>query len=376
MGRLIRFILIILIFLVVATVLLVFVAFLRSLFALLFVLLLVLTIVDYFMRRYRNSVSSLNSAIRAVCDQEGAIVRVAHGFSRSGPVSSECYEFTRRLKMGEAPMSAAIMAGVPLQLRTAVAMENGRSMDDAQFDREAAEQQLESVDSTMMPIYGQFIYLLGTALVTSFVLTFLSMFILPTMRQLLDEFGLKFEFEAFVDLAGSFSIGVLLVVIVAASMPLLAALLGMRAPGILPMMPKRARRKAEFLQGLAAGYDARWPVERTLGLACDVYRKTFDGMTMAVMLRHVQSGVDPIHVVKNAGWLSRRESAWIDQSDAIRTAQVLRAIADQNLRDGAANLRSVMGVFYPIMVFLIGITVAVIVVGFFGALVGLISGLS
>lgn len=83
---------------------------LPSLFGALLAILLVFAVIDYSSRRYRNAVQTFNASMRAVCHHEGAINKVALAFSKSGPLSGPCYEYARRLMMGENPVDAAAMS--------------------------------------------------------------------------------------------------------------------------------------------------------------------------------------------------------------------------------------------------------------------------
>lgn len=339
-------------------------------------ILLVFAIVDYSSRRYRNHVRTFNSAVRSVCQHEGAIGKVALAFSRTGPLSGTCYEYTRRLMMGEGPIDAAVHARVPLQLQTAIAIETPTHAYDTERDQDVAETELENVDSTMMPVYGQFVYLIGATIVTVLVLSFLSVFIVPTMEQMFEEFGMDFVFEWAFSTAPVVSMLLFLAVVTMGVIPILNGMVGMRLPRLIPMLPRRAERKSEFLRGLADGFELGWPVGRTLAIAHAVARHPMDRHSLERIMRRVQDGMDPIESIRRGGWLDRREAAWIDQSNGPRSAQILRTIADQNVRDGTANLRWIMAIFYPVLIVMLGMTVALIVVGFFGTLVELISALS
>ena len=353
-----------------------YIALFPSLFAGLFAFLLVLAIVDYLARRNRNHVRSFNAALRSVCHQEGAIPKVSLAFSRSGPLSGACYEFTRRMMKGEPPLSAAVESGVPLQLRTAIALESPKEAYEWREDRRAAEVELATVDSTLMPVYGQFIYLIGTAFITTIVMVYLSVAVAPTLRRMLDEFGIDTSFEINMGIARVMSFSVLGCLSLFAMLSLAARFTVARTARWFPMTPRRAEMKSEYLRGLADGFDAGWPIDRTLEVARSVCIRPADRDVIANMIRWIKTGIDPINVLAAGGWLSAREAAWIDRSDPRRAAPLLRMIADQCIRDSSANLRWVMAWFYPIIIVLLGMNVAVIVIGFLGSLVGLIHGLS
>jgi hypothetical protein len=248
---------------------------LPSLLGILLVMLLVFALFDLAGGRYRMSVRTLNTSLRAVCHQEGAIEKVAVAFSRSGPVSGPCSEYAQRLSAGEEAVSAAISSGIPLQLSTAIALTTShpdserpaRDDEDEQYESSISSiaSELEVLDSTRMPVYGQFVYLTITAIVTCLVMAFMAIFFVPTIDSMLDEFGISAPVRRVFDYAPAIWLLLMLGVLLMIGIPILSRIrwFGLR-PKWMPMTPSLAQRRAELLVGLADGIDSGWPIGRTL----------------------------------------------------------------------------------------------------------------
>jgi hypothetical protein len=354
--------------------------FMPSLIGSLMVILLIFAIQDYSSRRYRIAVRTFNSAIRAVCQHEGAIGKVALAFSRSGPLSGPCYEYARRLMMGEDPIEAAGMARVPLQLRTAIALQSPTSTEKGlQRDLQRADTELALVDTTMMPVYGQFIYLTATALITCVVLGFMGSFILPKMEIFFREFNAtEMPFRWLFSTAPAICILFLLILVAVLVVPLLnrGHLLGVRLPGFVPRMPRLAERKAEILHGLADAIDAGWPIGRGLAIGHAISMHAYERHSLDHAMQLIEQGTDPALAIQRTGWVDADEATWLVGASPQRTAELLRTIADQNIRDARSNLRWMMAIFFPLLVLLLGLAVLAYAYGFFAALMELIRGLA
>ncbi len=353
---------------------------LPSLFGALMAILLVFAVIDYSSRRYRNAVQTFNASLRAVCHHEGAISKVAVAFSKSGPLSGPCYEYARRLMMGENPVDAAAMARVPLQLGTAVALQSPTPIEPDPLVEQTREfRKLDVADPNMMPAYGQFLYLTVTALVTCNVLIFMGMFVAPTLEVMHEEF---FETELpnrWMMRAGpAFWILSLLAFVIIIVVPLLnrGHLFGLRLPRWIPMLPRPGQQKADTLNGLADAIDAGWPMGRALAVAHTISTRSLERRSLEHSMILIERGEDPAVALNHAGLIDADESSWLTGATPKRTAELLRSIADQTQRDAHSNLRWLMAIFFPFLVLLIGITVAAYAYGFFGALTELINGLA
>lgn len=349
-----------------------------SLIGILMGLILLFAVFDMADRRYRFAARTFNSAVRAVCHHEGAVGKVAVAFSRRGPLRSPCYEYARRLMMGEHPVDAAAMARVPLQLSTAVALESPDLELHAKIAHQSRDFELQIRDTSAMPVYGQLMYLTTTACTTCLVLTFMAVFIVPGFEKMFEEFEMDLPHAALLKGTPALWILAFVAAVVLLVVPLLnrGHLFKMKLGRWLPMMPSLAERKAEMLCGLADAIDAGWPMGRALAVAHTIAIRRDERQSLEIAMQLINQGLPPSAAIGRAGWVSAAEESWLIDASPQRTAELLRVIADQNIRDARANLRWLMSVFFPVIVLMLGVAVLTFAYGFFGTLMELISGLS
>ena len=90
----------------------------------------------------------------------------------------------------------------------------------------------------------------------------------------------------------------------------------------------------------------------------------------------IERGVEPAIAMHRTGWIDADEAEWLSGAPRQRTAQLLRTIADQNIRDARSNLRWIMAIFFPCLITLLGLAVLAYAYGFFASLMELIHGLA
>jgi len=90
----------------------------------------------------------------------------------------------------------------------------------------------------------------------------------------------------------------------------------------------------------------------------------------------IERGTEPAVAIYHAGWIEADEASWLSGASSQRTAELLRIIADQNIRDARSNLRWMMAIFFPVLVVLLGLSVLAFAYAFFATLMGLINGLA
>lgn len=360
-------------------VLLVFGVMLPSLVSCLMVILLMFAVADFLVRRRRNTIRTFNSAVRAVCQHEGAITKVAIAFSRSGALSGPCYEYARRLMKGEDPVEAAGRSHVPLQLQTAVALRTPPREKSAGEYGEVVSSEVSKMGMDTMPAYGQIIYLTVTALVTCFVLTFMRVFILPTFDAMFEEFfGDRMPNRWLFSLTPAIIVLALITLVVVVLIPVLnrGHFFGVTLPRWIPSMPQHAERNAETLHGLADAIEAGWSYGKALSVAHSIAIKPRDRISLEHAMRGIQRGLEPVYAFHETGWIDRSEAAWLVGASADRTVGLLRNIADQKVRDARANLRWFNAIFFPFLVLLMGAAVLAFAYGVFGALMRISGGLA
>ncbi len=362
-----------------------------SLIGFLIAWLIVIAINDFYKRRYRQAVRTFNSAVQAVAHQEGVIKKVVLGFAAGGALSRSCYQYALCLGAGEDAIKAAARCRIPLQLTTAVAMIQGRN--EAALETKPASgrqtsprdqvgrRQLEShwLDSAAVPAYGHVLYLIMTAIVTCVALMFMSIFVFPTMEKMFSEFGLKMPFEWLRKdhtptqiLLGIVSLALIIVT------PILTTgtFFGIPVPRWMPVSPQVIEEKSNFLRGLADAIDGGMTIDQALQLATAISIKSNERRSLQQANELIRCGVAPGEALRRTGWLSLGESEWLGGATAQRGADLLQWIADQRVRDARVNVRFMLSFVFPLFVVILGLAVMAYCVGFFGALVSLISGLS
>ena len=346
---------------------------LPSLISLLLGLILIVASIETAMQRRRIIVRDMNSALRAVCHKEGAIEKVAVAFSRGGPLSGPSYEYARRLMSGENPVDAAVASHVPLQLGTAVAMES----PSQNVAVAAAETGLLDRDTASMPVYAQLIYLVGTATVACLVLSFVALAVVPMFEVMMEEFGLDMTHGWLMNQTPSFFVVVFLAVTVLIVVPILykGSLFGARLSWI-PTLPAVALRRAEMLRGIADAVDSGWPIGRALAVGHTIALRRGQRQRLEVAMQMIEQGLPSHTALMRGGWITTQQERWFVDASPRRTADLMRTIADQSVRDAATNLQWLMSIFFPAVVIMIGIVTLAYAFGFFATLMGLIVGLS
>ncbi|QDT04050.1 hypothetical protein K227x_24360 [Rubripirellula lacrimiformis] len=394
--------------LLVLLTLLCFVYLLPSLFGLVLVTLLVFGVMDFASRRHLNATRAFNSTVRAVCHHDGAISKVAVAFSRSGPLAGPCYEYARRLMMGQDPIEAAARSRVPLQLGTAVAMQSpippkpnpsklgGIESGESDLDRKpiglpesalvASIDRIErsddiynmsanSIDSGWMPVYGQFLYLVVTASITCLVLSFMALFIVPTLEVMFEEFGMDMKDRWLMSARPAYWILFFLSFVVLIIVPIMSrgTILGWRLPMWFPITPRLAQHKSEVLNGLADAIDAGWPMGRALAVGHLISVRRYERRSLQRAMELIEQGRTPADSIHQTGWIGSSEAAWLEGASPVRTAQLLRNMAGQTVRDAHANLRWLMSIVFPALVLMLAAAVLMYGYGFFSSLFQLIS---
>ncbi|NNE00636.1 MAG: type II secretion system F family protein [Pirellulaceae bacterium] len=354
-----------------------------SLIGLIITILLIISITDIFDRRYRQAARTFNSAARAVCHQDGAITKVAMAFARSGALRGPCYEYARRLTAGEDPVEAANRSRVPLQLTTAVAMKSGRATppagDMGTMSKRSPYYITPPHYAAVLPAYAHIMYLVLTAFITCAVLGFISVFIVPTMEQMMGEFGLATpHYWLIVGSTPTQAILTILVLILLLVTPIIGrgSFFGIPVPRWMPVAPRSVEDKADTLHGLADAIDAGMTVDQALLLGSQVSLVPSQRKSLSYANSLIRQGVSPAESLQRSGWLSARESDWLRGTTAQRGAELLHSLAQQRVRDAYANIRWFMGIVFPMTVVLLGLAVLAYTYGFFGTLVALINGLA
>ncbi|GAA5506048.1 type II secretion system F family protein [Novipirellula caenicola] len=353
----------------------------------LFATLVIVGVEDFRRRRWQHATRTFNEMICSIQQHDGRIENVVAAFSRSGPLRNQCRQYLYRLRAGQDPVHAAEASGVPLSFSTAIALRtirrpstNATRAMPVSHDRWVQHSdELSDIDSNDIPAYGQFIYLITVALMVYLCLTFLALFITPTLEKMLEEFGRDFEASRL--LLSNFAAGWVLVgllVVCGMIVPVLSRgrIFGLRLPQWIPMLPHRANRKAEVLNGFADAIELGMPMDQAVRIGHSIARWASQRNEMHQAYVRLEFGNSIAAVMRQARWLTPTEAKWIEGASPDRMSELLRSIADQNVRNANANSRWLLGIFFPVVIVLLGVLVLAYGIGLFASLSEIIHGIA
>ena len=357
----------------------IFVFALPSILGLLLTILILFAAFDFLQKRRRNAIRTFNSAVRAVCHRKGALSKIVTAFARQGPIRGSCYEYARRLMAGQDPIKAAADSRVPLHLSTAVAMSHS-DRDDSERQPSYTETTWHRGESTPLPAYTLIMYVTLTALITCAMLSFVTVFVVPTIQVMLEEFGLSTAPYSWL-VVGTTPTWILLTLtaaILLLAVPVLIRNSRFDIPILnwLPVSPQVAETRADMLSGLADAIDAGMPFLNAIDLANQISVDPSERASLHNASVSIQQGGTAADALYQTGWIDGDEFSWLQEAPPARFAQLLRHFGEQGIRDARANFQWLMGILFPTLIILLGLAVASFAYGFLGALLQLITGLS
>ena len=356
---------------------------LPSFLGLVVTMLLVFAVSDFLVRRNRTTIDAFNSVLKTVVNHGGDLTSVAVSFSKSGPLSSQAYEYARRLMMGQDPLEAAARSKIPLQLSTAVVMQTkldgGDAGDGASAGKTNTSQisrgksnaaaresptgfnpnSLRSIGINSVSIQGRMLYLFVAASMTLSVMGFIKTFIAPILQDMFRTFGVDLDgFDQRFSLTPALMVYLLIVgLILAFTLLSRGSLLGMNLPHWLPTMPRLAIRKSELLHGLADAVDAGWPLGRALAVAHTISISQPERYRLQQMMEWIEQGRSAAEAIHRAGYLPSKDVGWIEQAPAGRLASMLRMVGDRRVRDAHFNLAWTINLVFPALILLVAAVV-------------------
>ncbi|WP_442506568.1 hypothetical protein SH528x_005418 [Novipirellula sp. SH528] len=353
----------------------------------LFATLVIVGVEDFRRRRWQHATRTFNEMICSIQRHDGRIENVVAAFSRSGPLRNQCRQYLYRLRAGEDPVHAAETSGVPLSFSTAIALrtvrkpksEATRPARDSRDRWVQHSDELSDSDSNEIPAYGQFIYLIAVGLMVYLCLTFLATFITPTLEKMLEEFGIdSLRWKILLRNFASGWVLVGLVILCGMIVPALSRgrIFGLRLPQWIPMLPHRANRKAEVLNGFADAIESGMPLDQATRVGHSISRWASQRDEMHQAFVRLEFGNSLAAVMQQAKWLTATEAKWIEGASPERMSELLRSIADQNVRNANANSRWLLGIFFPVVIVLLGMLVLAYGIGLFASLSELINGIA
>jgi len=362
-----------------------------SLLTFIIAILFVFIISDLRSKRFYHYVRTMNGAIRVVVGQGDGLEKVIAAFSRSGPLKWQCYEYLQRLKAGQDPIQAAAVSQVPLELATAIAIRlPQREEMVATGPAEASSRGIRSSDRfdpdpTVVPIYGQFIYLILTTLFLVVVTRFQMIFIFPTMEKMLEEFSIATgsSIQSLPAMASPrviglewLLLGLLLCIFFATLLLTRGRMLRIVLPNWFPATPRDAQTKSDLLTGLAEAIEMGLPLEQALSLGQALSTNSNQQSDFRELILQTEKGIPPAIAMQNSGWINHREADWLAGAHPPRFAELLRTIADQKVRDANENASWFMELFFPAAILVLGAIVMAYSVGFFNGLTEMIKRLA
>ena len=350
-----------------------------SLIGFLLACLVTLAIYDIVWRRERLATRTFNFALRAACHQQGNLSKIAAAFARYGPLRAHCYEYARRLMVGEDPVRAAAASRLQLQLSTAVAIRTSAELPvNSAMARDERDWGVRETDS--LPAYSQILYLTLAATITCVVLSYVTVSVLPDIERMFSEFALSMESYEWL-IAGTTPawIAVTVVVLLLLLMiPILASTdhFTTRILKWLPLSPRAAQSRADILEGLADATDAGMPFSNAIALAAEISINPDERWSFQNAFRSIEQGAAAADALYQNGWINGEEVSWLGDTPPHRFAQLLRYFGQQGVRDARANLQWLMGIIFPLLVVLLGFAVLTFAYGFLGTILNLIVSLA
>jgi len=321
-------------------------------------------------RQRRNYVSSLNSALRIVSQTGVPMGTAAQAFSKSGPLRRQCEDYTKRLASGEDPLDAAVASQLPLEISTAISMQMPGNGIKAPPYRQQTHRDTTARRTQTLSISCQFFYLTFVCLFSVAALAFFSQFIIPQLHSIYAEFG-----RASLVKVSPLPNGLVLTVLSLLSLFLiflpifLSYGLGLRflPKHWIPLLPYQAKPNADALTAIAEGVDAGWPLQKIVFLGQKISRGQ-QKLSFTKAVESIESGENSTNAIKNAGWISVNEAAWLDGTPPQRMTQLMRTISRQNLQTADANVNWLVALLFPTVVLLIAAIIAPIAYAFFSNL--------
>lgn len=352
-----------------------------------FLAILIPLVARYMALRSAEETESLEDVIALVASKDpaavpAAIERFADGQSLTMWV--RCRDFAYRIRSGQLPEDAIRQSRLPLGVDSALTMRLGPTVkaevEAANLNR--TRNALES-DSTLItnwiswPLMSQLSYLFFLIGLLIFIGTFISLFILPTLAKVMEEFAIvpiiPDSARATFDSIVSTTLTILAIWMV---LTLLSAITGSRI--LLRITPwfgewLRTRNRHRGLRAIAAGVALGRPISEVLELSRRTSPARWIRSRSKMAYNQVVAGQDIGLALKRSGWLSGAEAAWVESAIASGTLpETLDWIAVSIRRRYELKWKVRIAWLVPLVLVLIGAMVAALAYYMFGSLVQLI----
>jgi len=341
--------------------------------------------------RSAEQIESLEDVVALIASKDpaampDAIERFAE--DQSLTIKVRCRDFANRLRSGQLPEDAIRQSRIPLGVDAALAMRLGPAakteLHTAKLGRtnhgQAAETEL-ATGWISWPIMSQLSYLIFLICLLIGISTFMSLFILPTISKMLEEFDIQPSVPDSVQTGfGSIASALLVAAIVWLVMILLSAVTGSRI--LLRITPwfgdwVRTRNRHRGLKAIASGVAMGRPIAEVLELSRRTSPARWIRSRSKLAYKNVIAGQDVALALRNSGWLSGPEAAWVQASIPCgNLAQTLDWIASSIRRRYELKWRVRVAWLAPLVLIMIGAMVTLLAYYLFGSLVQIIYSLS
>lgn len=320
--------------------------------------------------------AALPDAIQRFADDQSLTMKV------------RCRDFAHRLRSGQLPEDAIRQSRIPLGVDAALAMRLGPAakteLHAAKLGRtnstEASETEL-AASWVSWPIMSQLSYLMFLICLLIITSTFMSLFILPTISKMLEEFDIQpIVPDSVRTTFASIVSALLILVVIWLIMIFLSAVTGSRI--LLRITPwfgdwLRTRNRYRGLKAIASGVAMGRPIAEVLELSRRTSPARWIRSRSKLAYKKVVAGQEVALALRKSGWLSGPEAAWVEASiPSGNLAQTLDWIASSIRRRYELKWRVRVAWLAPLVLTLIGAMVTLLAYFMFGSLVQIINTLS
>ncbi len=344
--------------------------------------------------RRRDETESVNALIRMVSDHGGTIPEAVESFARScrSVVRRRTRDFSFWLRCGAEVDRAARLSGLSLMPDTVVATRlaggsaTDRMHEDEGVDGILGQRSLTSeVRWLSWPVSGQLLYMLSLIVMSMLLVTFLNLFILPTLEKIEQDFsfgdltrrGWVRNFYWYWPTAAT---SILIISVIWLGLVVITSLRPTRFwTRITPWFGNWMRQSGRWtgLRSLAGGLRRGETLASVLESATKSTRSRWIRMRSRDALHRLHRGESTSGALCQSGWVSRSESRWLQSAEANQSLPTALAHLSSQIRrryDMVWQLR--LAWLVPLVTILVALVVLAQAIMLFGFLTELTHGLA
>tara|TARA_R110002049_G_scaffold2750_2_gene21325 strand:- start:6342 stop:7652 length:1311 start_codon:yes stop_codon:yes gene_type:complete len=307
--------------------------------------------------RSKEEASSLNDVIRLVAMRRGAIPEAVEAFARGrgGRVAVRAAHFAYRLQCGESVETAVRRTRVPVTADSILSIQaNTAGTPFVEAARPGtASCRLFSTTATgelpwrtgpgwlrvhTRPQLAYLMYLIAFSLLLGW---FFRSWVLPTLEQISQEFGVRFDrhspwLASFVDASGQLTVGICILALLWLCLVVASRLFPVQ--WILRLTPwygdcLGTQHRAVGLSSLAHGVDRGQPVAKILDTAAQNSNSRWIRWRSRAAVKRIARGEPLSEALRQSGWLTATEQPWIEASEKNgQLALAFQQLADDTVR--------------------------------------------